>query len=81
MKGWHAVWWDSGIVSIAELTGRKAPLARDGAVALDNSGDLLAVEARNGQILIAYGNGPAPGLFDAGVWPLAALALSGRAAR
>jgi hypothetical protein len=81
MKGWHAVWWDSGIVSIAELTGRKAPLARDGAVALDNSGDLLAVETRNGQILIAYGNSAAPGLFDVGVWPLAALALSGCAAR
>jgi WD40 repeat protein len=80
-EGWHAVSWANEIVSIAELTGGKAPLARDGAVALDSSGDLLAVETRDGQILIAYGHGAAPGLFDVGVQPLGALALSGRAAR
>jgi hypothetical protein len=74
------VWWvDGETVAISQLTGGKAPLAPDGAVALDSSGDLLAVEARGRQILIVHARGAGPELFKAGVWPVCALALNSRA--
>jgi hypothetical protein len=74
------VWWSDGeTASIGDLAGGKAPLAPDGAVALDCSGDLLAVEARGRRILVVDTCGIEPGLFKAGVWPLCALALNGRA--
>ena len=73
------MWVDGATVSIAELAGGKAPLAPDGAAALDGSGDLLAVEARGRQILIMFANGDESDLFKVGAWPLRALALNGRA--
>lgn len=74
------MWWtDEETVSVSELTGGKVPLAPDGVVTLDSSGDLLAVEARGQQILTAHSRNVEPGLFKSGVWPLSALALNSHA--
>jgi hypothetical protein len=73
------VWWvDGKTVTVSELVGGKAPLEPGGAVALDSSGGLLAVEARGQQILIVHSDFE-PDLFTVGVSPLRALALNSRA--